>query len=189
MTVSSTQLTPLLFLERTADVFGDKVGFVQGEQRTTYAEMAGHATRLAHAIKMSGIEPGDRVAYLSPNTLEMLIAHFAVPLAGAVLVAINTRLSRPEVLHILEHSGAKLLVVDESLLALVIDALEELESLGQIIVVPAPSSPDSDYRDFLATGTDDPLPWRVDDEASAISINYTSGTTGQPKGVVYTHRG
>ena len=188
MTVSSTQLTPLLFLERTADAFGDKVGFVQGEQRTTYAEMAGHATRLAHAIRRAGIEPGDRVAYLSPNTLEMLTAHFAVPLAGAVLVAINTRLSRPEILYILDHSGAKLLVVDESLLSLGVDAVEEVEFLTQIVVVPS-SPTGSDYRDFLATGTDDPLPWRVDDESSSISINYTSGTTGQPKGVVYTHRG
>ena len=93
MTVSSTQLTPLLFLERTADVFGDKVGFIQGEQRTTYASMAAQATRLAHALKGAGIEPGDRVAYLSPNTLEMLVAHFGVPLAEAVLVAINTRLA------------------------------------------------------------------------------------------------
>ncbi len=189
MTVSSTQLTPLLFLERTADVFGDKVGFIQGEQRTTYAAMAAHATRLAHALRGAGIEPGDRVAYLSPNTLEMLIAHFAVPLAGAVLVAINTRLSSHEVLHILGHSGAKLLIVDESLLPLVVDAVREVERLDQMVVIPGPSSTRLDYRQFLATGTDDPLPWRVDDERAAISINYTSGTTGQPKGVVYTHRG
>lgn len=189
VTVSATQLTPLMFLERTADVFGAKVGFVQGEERITYAEMATHATRLAHAIRAAGIEPGDRVAYLSPNTYEMLVAHFAVPLAGAVLVAINTRLSETEIAHILEHSGSRLLVVDEVLESLVDGAVDRSAQLQQVVVVPVEPSPDSSYERFLATGSDDPLPWSVDDESSAISINYTSGTTGQPKGVLYTHRG
>lgn len=189
MTVSSTQLTPLLFMERTAEVFGDKVGFVQGDDRFTYRQLASETTRLAHAFRSAGIVDGDRIAYLSPNTAQMLIAHFAVPLATAVLVAINTRLSSPEVLEILNHSGARLLVVDESLRSVVEPILSEAVGVERVVVVPAGPTAESDYANFLATGSDDPIPWRVDDERRAISINYTSGTTGRPKGVQYTHRG
>jgi fatty-acyl-CoA synthase len=110
--VWNTQLTPLAFLRRSADVYPDKTAIVYGERRHTYAEFAAEATRIAHALRGSGVEPGDRVAYLLPNVPEMLVAHFAVPLAGAVLVAINTRLSTDEVRYILDHSGAKILVVD-----------------------------------------------------------------------------
>ena len=113
--VSHTQLTPLRFLERSAAVYPDKVAIVHGDRRMTYREFAGEATRLARALQASGIEPGDRVAYLCPNIPELLIAHFAVPLAGAVLVAINTRLAGEEVRYICDHSGAKLLVVDSEL--------------------------------------------------------------------------
>ena len=98
-------LTPLRFLERSAEVYPDKVAIVHGDRRMTYREFAGEATRLARALQASGIEPGDRVAYLCPNIPELLIAHFAVPLAGAVLVAINSRLAGQEVSYICEHSG------------------------------------------------------------------------------------
>jgi fatty-acyl-CoA synthase len=106
-TVSHTPLTPLRFLERSAEVYPDKVAIVHGDRRMTYREFAGEATRLARALQASGIEAGDRVAYLCPNIPELLIAHFAVPLAGAVLVAINSRLAGQEVRYICEHSGAK----------------------------------------------------------------------------------
>src|SRR4029078_7858686 len=113
--VCHTQLTPLRFLERSAEVYPDKVAIVHGDRRMTYREFAGEATRLARALQAWGIESGDRVAYLCPNIPELLIAHFAVPLAGAVLVAINSRLAGQEVRYICEHSGAKLLVVDAEL--------------------------------------------------------------------------
>jgi len=108
---SFTHLTPLAFLERAADVFADKTAIAYGDHRMSYSEFGAEATRLAHALRASGIEPGDRVAYMCPNIPEMLVANFGVPLAGAVLVPVNTRLSAEEVRYICDHSGAKLLVV------------------------------------------------------------------------------
>src|ERR1700754_4762010 len=110
-----TPLTPLAFLRRSAQVFPHKTAIVYGDRRYTYAEFAAETTRVAHALRGSGVEPGDRVAYLVPNVPEMLVAHFAVPLAGAVLVTINTRLSTEEVRYILDHSGCRVLVVDAAL--------------------------------------------------------------------------
>src|SRR5262249_59425810 len=112
---SFTSLSPLAFLARSAEVFPDKEAIVYGDRRVSYREFADESTRVAHALRACGVEPGDRVAYLLPNIPEMLVAHFAVPLAGAVLVAINTRLAPAEVGHILGHSGAKVLVVDAAL--------------------------------------------------------------------------
>src|SRR6476646_11699910 len=111
-TNSFTPLTPLAFLERAADVFSDKTAIAYGDRRMSYSEFGADATRLAHALRASGIRPGDRVAYMLPNIPEMLVANFGVPLAGAVLVAVNTRLSAEEVRHVCDHSAAKLLVVD-----------------------------------------------------------------------------
>ena len=125
--VWNTQLTPLSFLGRSAEVYPDKTAIVYGDRRHTYREFAAEATRVAHALRGSGVEPGDRVAYLLPNVPEMLVAHFAVPLAGAVLVAINTRLSTEEIRYILDHSGCRLLVVDaafDPMVAPVAGALE-----------------------------------------------------------------
>jgi len=195
-TVSHTPLTPLRFLERSAEVYPDKVAIVHGDRRTTYRDFAGEATRLAQALQASGIEAGDRVAYLCPNIPELLIAHFAVPLAGAVLVAINTRLATEEVRYICEHSGAKLLVVDSELRSIVAPVQDELEAVREIVTVTDPMAevhdamaPGPSYADLLERGSDEPLAWAVEDELAAIAINYTSGTTGKPKGVVYTHRG
>jgi fatty-acyl-CoA synthase len=188
-----TPLTPLGWLERAAISFASKDAIVYGDTRTTYAQMATEATRVAHALRASGIDPGDRVAYLCPNIPPMLIAHFGAPLAGAVLVAINTRLSGSEVEYILQHSGAKLLVADTELFPAVEPHLGACPDLSQVVTVddigagtPAGTV---DYAEFLATGSDEPLPWAVEDELDPISINYTSGTTGRPKGVLYTHRG
>src|SRR3954470_6845968 len=110
--VSFTPLTPLAFLGRSADVFADKTAVVYGERRSTYREFAAEATRVARALQACGVRPGDRVAYLCPNIPEMLVANFAVPLAGAILVPINTRLSAEEIQYICDHSGARVLVAD-----------------------------------------------------------------------------
>ena len=196
-TVSHSPMTPLRFLERSAEVYPDKVAIVHGDRRTTYRDFAGEATRLARALQASGIEAGDRVAYLCPNIPELLIAHFAVPLAGAVLVAINTRLAGEEVRYICDHSGAKLLVVDSELRSIVAPVHDELETVREIVTITDPAlegevaeAPDGPrYPDLLERGSDEPLAWTVEDELAAITINYTSGTTGKPKGVTYTHRG
>ncbi len=191
--VSITQLTPLLFLERSADVFPQRVAIVYGDRRATYDEFAEEAQRLAGALSASGIAPGDRVAYLLPNVPELLVAHFGVPLAEAVLVAINTRLSAAEVETILRHSGARILVADTQLLETIAPDLAACPELEEVVAVddvgsvaPSETTP---YADLLARGDGSHRPWRVEDEERVISINYTSGTTGSPKGVMYTHRG
>ncbi len=196
-TVSHSSLTPLRFLERSAEVYPDKVAIVHGDRRTSYRHFASEATRLAHALQASGIDPGDRVAYLCPNIPELLIAHFAVPLAGAVLVAINTRLAPEEVRYICDHSGAKLLVVDSELRSIIDPVQSQFKTIREIVTVIDPvvgrdTAEVSDgprYPDLLERGSDVPLPWTIEDELATITINYTSGTTGKPKGVMYTHRG
>ena len=137
-TVSHSSLTPLRFLERSAEVYPDKVAIVHGDQRTSYRDFAFEATRLARALRASGIDPGDRVAYLCPNIPELLVAHFAVPLAGAVLVAINTRLASEEVRYICDHSGAKLLVVDSELRSIIDPVESRFETIREIVTVIDP---------------------------------------------------
>jgi fatty-acyl-CoA synthase len=190
--VHITPLTPLLLLERSASVFADATAVVEGDARLTYGELAATVTRLANGLRASGLRPGDRVAYLCPNTTALLVAHFAVPLAGCVLVAVNTRLAPDEVRAILAHSGARTLVADTALAATIAPVRDRLE-VGEVVWDDSSEAgaapPGTAYADLLARGSDDPLPWRVDDEDATISINYTSGTTGTPKGVMYTHRG
>ena len=182
-------LTPLRFLERAEAVFPDRIGIVDGPRRITYHEFAAEATRLANAFTASGIEPGARVAYLCPNSAALLIAHFAVPLAGAILVAINTRLSPEEVRYICDHSGAQMLVVDHSLLSTVEEIEEPFASVEEVVVIGAEPTDRLPYDELLVRGSDDAREWAVEDENATITINYTSGTTGRPKGVMYTHRG
>jgi fatty-acyl-CoA synthase len=195
---SFTALTPLSFLERASDVFADKTAIAYGERRWSYSEFGADATCLAHALRASGIKKGDRVAYMVPNIPEMLIANFGVPLAGAVLVAINTRLSPEEVRYICDHSGAALLVVDTEYLPALVPMLASLKSVREVVAVSDNLGPAAhsgaehaylSYDEFMKRGSSEPLPWTVDDELGLISINYSSGTTGQPKGAMYTHRG
>jgi fatty-acyl-CoA synthase len=191
--VSITELTPLLFLERSAEVFPAREAVIYGTRRSSYTALASSAQQLAGALSGSGIGPGDRVAYLLPNLPEMLVAHFGVPLAHAVLVAINTRLSGAEVTYILQHSGSRILVADTELLDAIAPDLDDCPDLEEVVAlddvgagVPPQATP---YAEFLSRGAGALRPWRVDDEERVISINYTSGTTGRPKGVMYTHRG
>ncbi|OWY80600.1 acyl--CoA ligase family protein [Rhodococcus sp. BUPNP1] len=195
-----SQMSPLRFLERSAAVFPDRTAIIHGDRTYTYAEFADEAQRLARVLR-SRIEPGDKIAYLTPNVPEMLIAHFAVPLAGGVLVALNSRLAGPELEYILDHSETKLLFVDSELLGSVANVRDNVPGVAEIIEVPDSTVPAPDvpagvatarYDEFLAQADSldaTPLPWSVDDELGVITLNYTSGTTGKPKGVMYTHRG
>ena len=199
-----TELTPLSFLRRSAEVFPDKTAVVYGPDTLTYREFADAVEQRARALRAAGAVPGARVAYLMPNIPEMLIAHFAVPLTGAVLVAINTRLAPQEIRYICDHSEASLLVVDAVLAASVATVADDLATVTRIITASDPLGPSPDVAIPGAIGLDDllaetadatrtteaePLTWAVADERATISINYTSGTTGRPKGVMYSHRG
>ncbi|MBS4031153.1 MAG: AMP-binding protein, partial [Clostridiales bacterium] len=191
--VSKTPLTPLSFLRRNAFVYPDKTAIINGKQRFTYTEFNERVNRLATALSEAGIEKGDRVAFLAPNIPPLLEAHYGVPLAGAILVAINTRLSSREVAYILNHSGAKMLFVDTALTNVVEPILDQLETVATIVNIrDCNDGKELDgllYEDFLAGGSPKNIPFPIEDELDAITVNYTSGTTGMPKGVMYTHRG
>jgi fatty-acyl-CoA synthase len=195
-----TPLSPLRFLDRSAKVFPDRTAIIHGTRTYSYAEFGDEVERLARVLRTK-ISPGDRVAYLCPNVPEMLFAHFAVPLAGGVLVALNTRLIGPELEYILNHCEAKILFVDSELVGTAANARANVAGLTDIIeisdsTIDYPDVPGGIvtglYADFVASPdgiTDEPLLWGVEDELQVIAINYTSGTTGKPKGVLYTHRG
>jgi acyl-CoA synthetase (AMP-forming)/AMP-acid ligase II len=191
------QLTPLSFLRRSAEVHPDKTAVIHGSRRLTYRELADEAQRLADALRSAGVAPGDRVAYLLPNVPEMVVAHFAVPLAGGVLVAINTRLAAEEVRYICNHAEAVVLVVDAAFADLVTPLLGTLATVRTVVTVVDAEGPPTagvlpgtvDYRALIDGAEPGGFDWSVDDEQAPIAINYTSGTTGRPKGVVYTHRG
>jgi fatty-acyl-CoA synthase len=164
---------------------------VHGDRRSSYRQLEDRVDRLARALLAAGLERGDRVAFLSPNTPALLEAHYGVPAAGGVLVAVNTRLNSEEVGYILGHCGARFLFVDAELEPLI----EPLDVSGLTVVrIDDTGAPGDPYEDQLeaagARPATDPLPesW-LDDEEATISINYTSGTTGRAKGVMYTHRG
>jgi fatty-acyl-CoA synthase len=196
--VYRTELTPLLFLERSADVFREKPAVVYRRVSYTYPELRARVRRLASALAGVGVQKGDRVAVICPNIPPMLEAHYGIPLAGATMVPINTRLSPDEIAYILNHSGSKVLLVDTELSPAIERCLGQLETVKTIVSIvdrelgahAAPHTLDGPgYEAFLATGSEAPIPIPVDDEYETISINYTSGTTGRPKGVMVHHRG
>jgi fatty-acyl-CoA synthase len=189
-------LTPLSLLERSVRVYPEKTAVIYGSQRQSYAEFGARVNRLASRLRAAGVQPGDRVAFLCPNTPPMLEAHFGVPLIGAVLVAINTRLNSDEILYILTHSEAVVLFVDTELAPLVEPIIERAPTLKTIVTIadaeagaPGVRLSDTDYEQFLASGSPDPIDYSTIAETDTITINYTSGTTGRPKGVMYSHRG
>jgi fatty-acyl-CoA synthase len=186
--ISRTELTPLSFLRRSAAVFPDKTAVVHGNRGTSYdyRTFAERVDRLASALLSAGLRKHDRVAFLCPNIPPMVEAHFGVPAAGGILVPINTRLSSEEIGYILRHSGARFLFVDA-----ILQALTAPLDLADITVVRIDDTGTvgDPYEDFLASGSPASLPTSLEDEEETISINYTSGTTGPPKGVQWTHRG
>ncbi|HVB96291.1 MAG TPA: acyl--CoA ligase family protein [Chloroflexota bacterium] len=184
------KLSPIWFAQRNGEVFRNQTAVVYGDRCYTYGEFAERVNRLASSLRQHGLRPGDRVAFLCPNIPPMLEAHFAVPLAGGVLVAINVRLSAAEIGHILVDSGATFLFVDSELSPLVDSAAAPSLRMVNIFDTPAPSPlVGPSYEEFLAAGRPTPVePWLAS-EYDTIAINYTSGTTGRPKGSMYSHRG
>jgi fatty-acyl-CoA synthase len=184
--VFRSELNPVDFLRRAAYVSPEKAAAVDRARRYSYREFAERSWRLANALRSAGLGKGDRVATLLFNSAPMLEAHFGVPAAGGILVAINHRLASPEVGYILEHSGARFLLTDAELESLV----APLDLSGVTVIRCAtPGDRQDEYEPLLnAASPAEPESW-LEHEEETISINYTSGTTGQPKGVQYTYRG
>ncbi len=191
--VNSDVLTPVCFLERSAGVYGDNIAVVHGDIRRTYAEFYQRVQSLAAALAGAGIQKGDKVAFICPNTPPLLEAHFAVPMIGAALVCINIRLSPKEVAYIINHSDAQIVFVDNAFADRIEPVKEELLQVRRIVNICDVNDdrplPGPDYETFLASDEGQQAPFLVEDEQEVAAINYTSGTTGSPKGVMYHHRG
>ncbi|HYW26801.1 MAG TPA: acyl--CoA ligase family protein [Terriglobales bacterium] len=173
------ELTPVSFLERAGTVHADRIAAIDGHRSYTYHEWRARSRRMAHGLRAAGLRRGDRVAFLALNSEPLLLGHFGVLQAGGVIVAINTRLSADEVGYILDHSGAGVVFFSPELEPLLAEAPAGMRRVNVTTELEA----------FLATGSDEPVdPW-LEDEYEVCAIDYTSGTTGRPKGVMYHHRG
>lgn len=191
-------LSPLSFIERTAEVYPNRLAIVHGDLRRNWAEVFTRCRQLASALQRSGIGKGDTVAVMLPNTPPMVEAHFGIPVTGAVLNALNTRLDAETIAFMLDHGEAKVVIVDPEFAVIMQKALSLRKASTPLLVIdvedalytgPALRLGSITYDEFLATGNAD-FAWQLPaDEWDAIALNYTSGTTGNPKGVVYHHRG
>ena len=193
-----TPLSPLSFIERAAEIYPGRLAVIHGDLRLTWSELYARCRRLAGALAKRGIGKGDTVAVMLPNTPPMVEAHFGVPMAGAVLNAMNTRLDAATIAFMLDHGEAKAVIVDPECAAVMKQAIAMRQGKRSLLVVdvedalytgPVERAGTVSYEDFVAGG-DPAFEWDLPaDEWDAIALNYTSGTTGNPKGVVYSHRG
>jgi len=190
-----TPLSPLSFIDRAADVYPEYTSVIHGELTYTWSETRDRCVKLASALSEVGVSSGDTVAVLAANIPALFEAHFGIPMCGAVLNAINTRLDAATIAFILEHGEAKVLLTDTEYYGVVSKALASMESPPIVIDIEDPVANSGErlgtieYEEFLQTGSKT-FNWTLPaDEWDAISLNYTSGTTGNPKGVVYHHRG
>ena len=189
-------LTPLSHLSRANLVYPEREALVYGSRRYNYKQYAERVTRLASGLTKLGIKPGDVVSTILPNTIPQVEAHFAVPACGAVLNTINVRLDKGTIGYIVGHANPKLVIVDSQFLPVVEEVVTEAGENAPIIIEANDefsefnaSSKYTEYEKLVASG-DPEFSWIFpEDEWESISLNYTSGTTGKPKGVVYQHRG
>src|SRR5262249_46337029 len=188
-------MSPIGFLLRSAAVYPNRTSVIHGEQRYTWRETLERCRRLASALAKRGVRAGDTVAVMAPNVPAAFEAHFGVPMAGAVLNALNIRLDAETIAFILKHGAAKVLLTDGEFAPVVKRALAQLDTKPLVIDIADPLGPDGerlgqvDYETFLASGDPNFTELTPVNEWDAIALNYTSGTTGNPKGVVYHHRG
>lgn len=177
------------FLDRAVLLYGGKTAVYCGDRAFTYRELNGRVNQLSYGLKNLGIEKGDRVAYLAPNTVEMLEGFYGIFQLGAVMVPLNIRLTPEDYRFILNHSGSKVLFVDQEMYHLIEPVKDELETVEQIIIhYKEDDCAEIDYDRWLDRFPPEPFPRAGLDENDVCSLLYTSGTTGNPKGVMLTHR-
>ena len=192
-------LTPLSFLQRTADIYPQRESVIYNSRRYTWAQTRARCTRIASSLAARGLGKNDTVSMLAFNTPEMFEAHFAIPMSGAVLNTINTRLDPATVSYIIDHGESRVFIVDRQLWPVLEEALQSSQLKPEVIIIddadatekpPLPESIEFSFYEDLVEHGDETFAWRMpEDEWQALTLNYTSGTTGHPKGVVYHHRG
>ncbi|MDQ6710562.1 MAG: AMP-binding protein, partial [Candidatus Dormibacteraeota bacterium] len=183
-----TPLTPLEFMRRSRRLYPNREAVVDGDRRLTYAQFFDRCDRWSAGLQRLGVEPGDRVAYIAPNILPQLESFYAVPQLGAVLVPINYRLTPDDFAYIIDHSGAEVVCADVDYLGAVDGIRPRLKGVEHFVALRGQRDGWLDYEDMLAAHEPAFTPPATISERDPITINYTSGTTARPKGVMITHR-